>query len=107
MPGCPKVWAYSEVLGGHPCPLSAPSLCCRDLRLMTQGWGLTYPCAWGTHVGTLHGCVLVDTVSAHRSVHSLGTQFCGHLGEDMDVEHEGSVCAWQWPFVHTCVGVNA
>ena len=93
VPGRPKVWACREVLGGKPCPLPTPSLPgpqTDDRRMGPDTSGVL-----GGHVGTLHGCVLVGTVSAHRSVHSLDTQFCGHTGE-----------TWMWHVKALCVPGN-
>ena len=107
MPGRPKVWAYSEVLGGGSHALCLPpSLCCRDLRLMTQGWGLTSSMCLGDTCG--HPAWVC--AGGHCLSTQIRTQFgCTILWTrwgDMDVAHEGSLCAWQWSFAHTCVGVN-
>lgn len=51
VPGHGKVWASRPV--GQPLPSAHPFLCCQNLSLTTQGWGMPSPLCPCTRVGIL------------------------------------------------------
>lgn len=97
VPGHGKVWASRPV--GQPLPSAHPFLCCQNLSLTTQGWGLPSPLCPCTRVGILRtfmpshlcaylysGCCLCTQAQ---------TQF-GNVGtcwEGTNVVCEGFTCA--------------
>ena len=93
-----RCWGVSPVL--------YPPLRFQDLRLMTEGWGLTPLVCLGDTCG--------HPARVCAGGHCLSTQIRTEFGHtvlwtcwrDVDVAREGSVCACQWSFVHTCVGVT-
>lgn len=92
IPGRLKVWTCRKGWVGSPAPCPPLPVLPRpqadDPRVGPDITGvLVYTC------GQPCTCVLAGTVSAHRPIHSLGTQFCGRVGDGRLWHVKAPLCA--------------